>query len=157
VNDLETMMRELVKSSVLLKHKLYRRDDFSSTSPEGTEGPHISVHACRLCNRAAAGNGAQVRHKSDCPLARLQRAQRALHGAWPELFTSKPAQAAPAPSTATAPVLASASASVPGISSACAHLGGGVAPVERAYDMHAWPDSAPQSSRRKGRPRASSR
>jgi hypothetical protein len=93
MNNIEGMMRELVRSSVVLKHKLYRRDDFASTSPEGTEGPRIAVHACRLCNRAAAGDGAQVRHKSDCPLTRLQKAQTALREAWPELFAGKPAPA----------------------------------------------------------------
>lgn len=90
MNNLEELMRELVKSSVLLKHKLYRRDEFASTTPEGTEAPTTQVHACLVCNRAAAGKEAHVRHKSDCPLAKLQRAQRALYGAWPELFGRKP-------------------------------------------------------------------
>lgn len=86
VNDLEALMRDLVTSSVDLKRRLYRRDEAASTTPDGSEGPRISVHACRLCNHAAAGDGAQVRHKSDCSLARLQRAQKVLRDAWPELF-----------------------------------------------------------------------
>jgi len=91
VNNIEVMMSELVKSSVDLKQKLYRRDKEASTTRAGMEGPRISVHTCRLCNRAAAGDGAQVRHKSDCPLAKLQRAQKALCEAWPELFERKAA------------------------------------------------------------------
>ena len=96
MNNIEELMREVVRSSVHLKHKLCRRDDFASTSPEGTEGPRIVVHACRLCNRAAAGKEAHVRHKSNCELARLQRAQKALWAAWPELFAKKPASGTPA-------------------------------------------------------------
>lgn len=107
MNNLELLMRDLVKSSVLLKHKLYRRDDFASTSPEGTESPRTTVHTCRVCDRSAAGQGAHVRHRSDCPLAKLQRAQKALYGAWPELFAKKPAPE----EKAVAP-------------SACTHLGG---------------------------------
>jgi hypothetical protein len=84
-------MGELAKSSVDLKKKLYRRDEAASTTPEGLQGPCVSVHCCRLCNRAAAGEEAQVRHKSDCALARLQRAQKALREAWPELFAGKSA------------------------------------------------------------------
>ena len=43
MNNIEELMRELVKSSVVLKHKLYRRDDFASASPEGTGGAaHLS-------------------------------------------------------------------------------------------------------------------
>jgi hypothetical protein len=90
MNNIENLMRELVNSSVLLKRQLYRRDNAASTSPEGTEGPRVAVHACLVCNRAAAGNEAQVCHKSDCPLAKMQRAQKALREAWPELFTKKP-------------------------------------------------------------------
>ena|ERR1700733_5934544 len=89
MNSLEASMRELVRSSVVLKRRLYRRDDGASTTPDGTEGPRISVHSCRLCNRAAAGDGAQVRHKADCPLLRLQKAQTALREAWPELFAGE--------------------------------------------------------------------
>ena len=86
MNNIEALMAELAKSSVDLKKKLYRTDEAASTSPEGTDGPRIEVNTCRLCNRAAAGKGAQVRHKSGCALARLQRAQKALREAWPELF-----------------------------------------------------------------------
>lgn len=89
MNNIEELMKELVRSSLILKHKLYRRDEAASTSPEGTDGPGVAVHTCRVCNRSAAGEGAQVRHKSDCPLAKLQRAQKALYGAWPELFAKK--------------------------------------------------------------------
>ena len=89
VSHIEELMAELAKSSVDLKKKLYRRDGAASTSPEGTDGPRIEVNTCRLCNRAAAGEGAHVRHRSDCSLARLQRAQKALRGAWPELFAGK--------------------------------------------------------------------
>ncbi|WP_433966014.1 hypothetical protein [Tunturiibacter gelidiferens] len=91
MNNIEVMMREFVRSSVHLKRKLYRRDEAASTTPEGMEGPRIAVHTCRLCNRAAAGDGAQVRHKADCPLPRLQKAQTALREAWPELFAGKSA------------------------------------------------------------------
>ena len=90
MNNIEELMAELAKSSVALKKQLYRRDDAASTSPEGKDGPSIEVNTCRLCNRAAAGKGAQVRHKSDCALARLQRAQKALRDAWPELFAKEP-------------------------------------------------------------------
>jgi hypothetical protein len=153
MNNIEELMMELARASVDVKRELYKRDDVASTTPEGVGGPTLLVHTCMICERSAVGKGAQVRHQPNCALARLQRAQKALRAAWPELFTSKPAQAAPAPSTTTAPALPSASASVPGVPSACAHLGGGVALAERAYDMHAWPDSAPQSSRRKGHPK----
>lgn|GEM_PF-4862016 len=93
MNNIEGMMSELVKSSVDLKRKLYRRDEAASTTPEGKEGPRISVHTCRLCNRAAAGEGAQVRHKADCPLPRLQKAQTALREGWPGLVAGKPSPA----------------------------------------------------------------
>ena len=89
MSDIEELMRDVVRTSVALKKKLYRRDDAASTTPEGSEGPRISVHACRVCNHSAAGDGAQVRHKGDCPLAKLQRAQKALCQAWPELFAEK--------------------------------------------------------------------
>jgi hypothetical protein len=157
VNNLEELMTELACASVVLKRELYKRDDVASTTPEGVGGPTILVHTCMICERSAVGKGAQVRHQPNCALARLQRAQKALRAAWPKLFTSTPAQAAPSPSpspsTTTAPALASASASVSGALSASTHPGGGVAPAKRAYDMHAWPESAPQSSRRKGRPK----
>jgi hypothetical protein len=89
VNNIEALMAELAKSSVDLKKKLYRTDEAASTTPEGKDGPRIEVHTCRLCNQSAAGKGAQVRHKSDCALARLQKAQKALREAWPELFERK--------------------------------------------------------------------
>ncbi len=90
MNNLEELMKELVRSSVALKRKLYRRDEAAATSPEGLDGPLIEVHTCRLCNRSAAGKGAQVRHQSGCALARLQETQKALRAAWPELFERKP-------------------------------------------------------------------
>ena len=90
MNNIEELMAELVKSSVALKRKLYRRDEAAATSPEGVDGPHIEVHTCLVCERSAAGQGAQVRHGSSCSLARLQRAQKALREAWPELFARKP-------------------------------------------------------------------
>ena len=90
MSDIEALMRDLVLTSVDLKRRLYRKDEAASTSPEGTDGPRIKVHACRLCNRSAAGDEAQVRHQSGCALAKLQRAQRALREAWPELFARKP-------------------------------------------------------------------
>jgi hypothetical protein len=86
MNSIEELMAELAKASVDLKKNLYRRDDAAATSPEGTDGPSIEVHTCRLCNRSAAGERAEVRHQSGCALARLQKAQKALRGAWPELF-----------------------------------------------------------------------
>lgn len=86
MSNLEQAMRELVKSSVDLKRELYGRDEAASTTPDGTDGPRIPVHTCRMCNRSAAGEGAHVRHISGCELARMQRAQAALREAWPELF-----------------------------------------------------------------------
>jgi hypothetical protein len=83
-------MADLVKASVGLKRALYRRDDFASTTAMGTDGPRTTVHTCAVCKRSAAGQGAEVRHKSDCPLAKLQRAHKALREAWPELFETKP-------------------------------------------------------------------
>jgi hypothetical protein len=91
MNDIEVLMAELVKSSVNLKRELYRRDEAASTSPEGTDGPRIEVHTCRVCDRSAVGEGAHVRHQSGCALANLQKAQKALREAWPELFARKPA------------------------------------------------------------------
>jgi hypothetical protein len=91
MNNIEAMMAELAKSSVDLKRELYRRDDAAATSPEGIDGPRIEVHTCRLCDRSAVGEGAHVRHKSGCALAKLQKAQKALREAWPELFARKPA------------------------------------------------------------------
>jgi hypothetical protein len=90
MSNIEELMKELVRSSVLLKRKLYRRDEAASTSPAGADGPRIEVHTCRLCNRSAAGEGAHVRHQSGCALAKLQETQKALHAAWPELFERKP-------------------------------------------------------------------
>jgi hypothetical protein len=90
VNNIEELMTELARASVALKRKLYRRDDAAATSPEGVDGPRIEVHTCLVCDRSAAGEGAHVRHRSNCELARLQRAQKALREAWPELFTKKP-------------------------------------------------------------------
>lgn len=89
MNNIEVLMAELAKASVDLKRELYRRDGAASTSPEGTEGPRIEVHSCMLCDRSAAGEGAHVRHKSGCALAKLQKAQKALREAWPELFERK--------------------------------------------------------------------
>jgi hypothetical protein len=90
VTAIEKLMAELVKSSVDLKKKLYRRDEAASTSPEGVDGPRTTIHVCRVCNRAAAGKRAQVRHQSGCALAKLQMAQAALREAWPELFEREP-------------------------------------------------------------------
>ena len=53
MNDIEGLMAELAKSFVDLKKKLYRRDEAAAATPEGTDGPYIEVHTCRLCNRAA--------------------------------------------------------------------------------------------------------
>jgi hypothetical protein len=91
MNNIEVLMAELAKASVDLKRELYRRDEAASTSPEGTEGARIEVHTCRLCDRSAVGEGAHVRHKSGCALAKLQKAQKALREAWPELFARKTA------------------------------------------------------------------
>lgn len=92
MNNLESLMAELARASVDLKHSLYRRDAAASTTPEGVSGPRIALHVCRVCNHGAAGDGAQVRHKAGCALARLQRAQAGLREGWPELFTAgKPA------------------------------------------------------------------
>jgi hypothetical protein len=69
MNNIEELMTELVKSSVALKRKLYRRDEAAATSPEGVDALTILVHTCTVCERSAAGQGAQVRHGSSCPLA----------------------------------------------------------------------------------------
>jgi len=55
MENIEELVSELVRSSVLLKRKLYRKDEAASTSAEGVDGPRIEVHTCRLCNRSAAG------------------------------------------------------------------------------------------------------
>jgi hypothetical protein len=140
MNNLEALMREVVRSSVHLKHNLYRRDNFASTSPEGTEGPRIVVHACLVCNRAAAGKEAHVRHRSNCELARLQRAQKALWEAWPELFAPKPSPAMPA---AAPPV------------KCVTHLSGNADPVDLAPADGGsgafFPPPALPATRRKGR------
>ena len=73
MNNIEELMRELVRSSVDLKKKLYRRDEAASTSLEGADGPRTEVHTCRLCNRSAAGEGAQV---PTSPIARSQSCRR---------------------------------------------------------------------------------
>ena len=91
MNNIEALVAELARSSVILKKKLYRRDEAASTTPEGKDGPSVEVHACLICDRSAAGVGAQVRHKSGCALAKLQKAQKALREAWPELFARKTA------------------------------------------------------------------
>jgi hypothetical protein len=90
VNNLEELMAELARSSVALKRSLYRRDEAASTSPEGINAPTLLVHTCLVCERSAAGVGAQNHHKPSCSLARLQRAQKALRESWPELFERKP-------------------------------------------------------------------
>jgi hypothetical protein len=90
MNNIEELMAELVRSSVALKRKLYRRDEAAATSPEGTDAPTLQVHTCLVCERSAAGQGAQVRHEPSCSLARLQRAQKRLREAWPELFAKQP-------------------------------------------------------------------
>jgi hypothetical protein len=89
VNNLEELMAELAWSSVALKRSLYRRDEAASTSPEGIDAPTLPVHTCMVCERSAAGVGAQIHHRPSCSLARLQRAQKALREAWPELFERK--------------------------------------------------------------------
>jgi hypothetical protein len=94
MNNIEELMRELVKSSVMLKHGLYGRDRTASTTPAGTDGPCIEVHTCCVCNHSAVGENAQVRHTTGCALAKLQKAQADLREAWPELFEKKLAQEA---------------------------------------------------------------
>jgi hypothetical protein len=110
VNNIEELMTELACASVALKRSLYRRDEAASTSPEGTDAPTHLVHTCMVCERSAVGKGAQVRHQPNCALARLQRAQKVLREAWPELFAPKPAPAvqaaAPAPSAPPAKCVA---------------------------------------------------
>jgi hypothetical protein len=103
MNNIEELMAELAKSSVDLKKKLYRRDEAASTSPQGTEGPCIEVHTCRVCDRSAAGKGAEVRHQPECALVRLQKAQKDLRGAWPELFARKATPEEGAPGARTHP------------------------------------------------------
>jgi hypothetical protein len=90
VNNIEELMAELARSSVALKRTLYRRDEAASTTPEGVAGSTVLVHTCMVCERSAAGEGAQIRHMSSCKLARLQRAQAALRASWPEMFALKP-------------------------------------------------------------------
>jgi hypothetical protein len=104
VNNIEELMTELARASVALKGFLYLQDSDSSTTPEGTDGPRTRIHICRVCGRAAAGKEAQVHHEPNCALARLQRAQKALRKASPEMFTPKPAPAPPAAPDAQAPM-----------------------------------------------------
>ena len=85
-NDIESLMRELVRSSNAMKPRLYRFDQSASTSPDGTDGPTVRVHECRICHRMAAGESAQIRHRAGCELARLQKAQKRLKEVWPGLF-----------------------------------------------------------------------
>lgn len=85
-SDIESLMRGLVRATSALKRKLYRYDMAASTSPEGTDGPTFRVHACRICRRMAAGEDAHIKHRESCELAKLQRAQKRLREAWPELF-----------------------------------------------------------------------
>lgn len=82
MNNLEELMRDLVRSSVLLRQDMYHRKQLTA--------PRIVVHVCRLCNRAA-GNREYVRHRYGCPLAKLQKSQKRLRAAWPELFANEPA------------------------------------------------------------------
>lgn len=114
MNNLETLMAELVRASVGLKRFLYLQDAEASSTPEGADGPLTTIHLCRVCGKAAAGKEAQVHHEPNCGLARLQRAQAALRGACPELFAwSKPAAGAPpstAPQDAAPPVASGAQA-----------------------------------------------
>jgi hypothetical protein len=136
VNNLEELMAELARASVVLKRALYRRDDAAATSPEGVDAPTVVVHTCLVCERSAAGQGAQVRHSSNCELAQIQRAQKALRESWPELFTKKPAPEALPVKCVT-------------------HPGGGADPVgltsadggSPAY----FPPPAPRATRPKGR------
>jgi hypothetical protein len=144
MGNLEELMTELARSSVGLKRVLYQRDDFASTTGEGKDAPSTSVHICLVCKRAAAGKDAQVRHKSACALARLQRAQKALREMWPELFAPKPAPAvlaaAPAPSAPPAKCVA--------------HLSGAdpvaAAPASAEFPAY-FPPPAPRPPRLKGR------
>jgi hypothetical protein len=88
--NIEELMRDFVRASVALKRKPYLTDEGAATTAEGVEGERIKVHFCKVCNQAAAGKGAQVRHAPGCVLDRLQRAHRALYASWPELFAEKP-------------------------------------------------------------------
>lgn len=101
MSNLEALMTELMRASVVLKRALYRRDEAASTAPEGTDGPTMPVHTCLVCERSAAGAGAQVRHKPNCALLRLQQAQKALREASPELFTPGPVPDEAAPLAAS--------------------------------------------------------
>jgi hypothetical protein len=75
VSEIEVLMIELARATVALKSSLYRRDDFASTTPEGTDGPRTTIHTCAVCGRSAAGQGAEVR-----PQVRL-RSRKAAKGA----------------------------------------------------------------------------
>jgi hypothetical protein len=155
VNNIEELMRELMRSSVLLKRELYRRDEAAATSPEGVNGPTVEVHTCLVCERSAAGEGAQVRHKSNCALARLQRAQAALRSACPELFTAKPVAAPSASAAAQATPHAVVPAAAAPLSGACEHLSGGEDPATRSSvagsSPTAWPSSPSRAAGRKNR------
>ncbi len=76
MNNIEELMREFVRSSVLLKRKLYRKDEAATTSPEGVDGPRIEVHTCRLCNRSAVGKGAHVATNLDARSQSCKRRKR---------------------------------------------------------------------------------
>jgi hypothetical protein len=81
MSDFEKLVSDLAKSSVALKKKLYRRDE-NGTSISGS----IPIHMCRVCNRSAAGKGAEVKHRSDCALKAMQESQKALRALWPAVF-----------------------------------------------------------------------
>ena len=89
-NDIETLMRDLARSSVELRRALFKNDKSAATTPEGTEGPTVRVHACTVCNRMAAGSDAQIRHEAGCPVKKLHEAQERLGAVWPELFKPAP-------------------------------------------------------------------
>ena len=89
-NDIETLMRDLARSSVELRRALFKNDSRAATTPEGTEGSTVRVHACTLCYRMAAGDEAQIRHEAGCPVKRLMDAQERLKTCWPELFKAAP-------------------------------------------------------------------
>jgi hypothetical protein len=93
-NDIESLMRDLVRCSTALKRELYRYDLTAATTLEGIDGPTVRVHQCKVCNKMAAGEEAQIKHRAGCELAKLQEAQRRLREAWPELFAAPARQEA---------------------------------------------------------------
>ena len=86
---------ELVRSSVALKRKLYRRDEAAATSPEGQTLPlswctWTGLRALRSGRRSTGPPCAQVRAGTS-----PARTGGTLRASWPRGFATRPAPGAP--------------------------------------------------------------